>query len=114
MIDFGAKEKLIYVAHPYGGLKINADEAEKIIRQLYKDYRGRTFISPIHGICCPYESVSFEVGMEHCFELLNRCDAILLTGDWWNSRGCKEEKSFAEDMAIPIYTLPILNIVKGR
>jgi len=104
ILDF-KKAKLIYVAHPYGGNDSNKIASEENINKLFKLYPDRTFISPLHGICCPYDSVSFEEGMEHCFKLLEKCDALLLTGYWETSKGCALEQEFAKNHNIPIFYL---------
>lgn len=36
--------------------------------------------------------------------MLNRCDALVLCGDWETSKGCIGEWSFAIAKGMPIYT----------
>ena len=37
--------------------------------------------------------------------MLNKCDALVLCGDWETSKGCIGEWSFAIAKGMPIYTL---------
>ena len=97
--------KLVYVAHPYKGSIDNAENAKKSIEALYQMHPNMTFVSPIHGLCCPYDSVAYYVGLSYCLELLNRCDYLLMIGNYENSTGCQAEMAFARKMNIPIKTL---------
>lgn len=102
---FLEEARLIYVAHPYGGQEKNKKATEEIIKRLYRLIPDKTFISPIHGICCPYESVSFEDGIKYCLNLLGRCDLLMLTGEWEKSPGCNREKEYAERQGIRVAIL---------
>jgi hypothetical protein len=93
---------LIYCAHKYGGNEDNKTLVEDKIRRLQIKDPLNTYISPIHTFGYMYDDMSYDVGMDLCLSLLERCDALLvLSGD---SEGVKREKRFAILNNIPIYT----------
>jgi hypothetical protein len=94
--------KLIYVAHPYGGKWRNKRKVERIIRQLIQQYPDYTFYSPIHALGFMYSDIDYDKGMEHCLEILKRCDELWLCGRWFASKGCRIEVKFARQHDIPI------------
>ena len=66
--------KVVYVAHPYGGLSSNYESISSIMRLLCEKFPNITFVSPIHAYGFMYEAVDYEKGI---------------------SRGCKMEKEYA-------------------
>lgn len=94
--------RMVYIAHPFGGKRKNVDDAERIILKLLHAYPGTTFYSPLHATGFFYHEFPYEVGMEHCFEALRRCDALWLCEGWETSRGCKLEVECAKKHGIPI------------
>ncbi|MPM33543.1 hypothetical protein SDC9_80119 [bioreactor metagenome] len=92
--------KLIYVAHPYQGMKENEEKADKIIKELYKRYPEHSFVSPIHGIRCGYDDVTISEGLSYCLKLLSKCDGIILCNGWENSVGCTAEAALANSLGI--------------
>lgn len=87
---------LVYISHPYGGKEENKQKVEEIVSNLVKQNSGITYISPIHALDYLYHDVSYEAGLEMCLNLLEKCDKMLVFGDWKNSRGCTAEVLFAE------------------
>lgn len=107
----GNFDKKVYVAHPYGqhGDRLdNYVKVEGIITQLAIDNPNTQYISPIHSSSFLYDVYTYEVGIEQCYNMLIGCDVLLLTGEWWHSKGCGLEKDFAEQHGIEIQymTLP--------
>ena len=94
--------KMAYVAHPFLGKPENVADAERIILKLLKLYPDVVFLSPLHATGFYYFALSYELGMEHCFEMLKRCDELWLCDGWEDSRGCKFEVEFAKEHNIPI------------
>jgi len=94
--------KLIYVAHPFSGKAENVEKAERILRQLMREYPDYVFYSPLHATGYYYHDVPYDKGMEHCLEMLRRCDELWLCEGWEDSRGCSIEYSFAKGMGMPI------------
>lgn len=97
--------KLIYIAHPFGGKQENIEKVQKIITDLIWQMPDHTFYSPLHATGFLYEELSYLDGMEHCFEVLSRCDELWLTGNWRESRGCKLEFGFATERSMVIKEL---------
>ena len=94
--------KKIYVAHPYNAEERNKKSVESIIKDLVEKDPTTLYISPIHSTGYFYKNVSYEQGMEYCYELLQYCNELLLCEGWENSRGCNLEKQYAEEHGIPI------------
>ena len=99
---------LAYLAHPYGGKQKNADKAREIEKEIYrlmkqKGHEG-TIMSGIHAFChFPYEKESFKTSIDRCLTLLNKCDSLILSGDWQSSKGCCAEYAFAVSKSMPIF-----------
>ena len=97
-----------YVAHPYGGLGRNKEEVTKIIKKIHEKYPCLILLSPLSIF--EYEEYSsrpdeYTTHMVDCLTLLDRCDHLILTGDWENSRGCLCEWGFAQSKkGMRIYT----------
>ena len=95
---------LVYVAHPCGGLiRKNRKECRQIIKMLTKNLGEKyVFISPILNFGHMYYDVDYICGIETCIDLLQRCNILLLTGDWKNSKGCLCEYGAARAMQMPV------------
>lgn len=93
------KEKVIYVAAPYGGCEGNKDRVERIIKKLVKQYPNYCFLSPIHALGFLYFEMEYNEGMEHCLTLLDLCSELWVFGE---SKGTIIEKEYAKKYRIPI------------
>jgi hypothetical protein len=98
---------LVYVAHPCSGLiRKNRKECRQIIKVLTKNLGEKyVFISPILNFGHMYYDVDYICGIETCIDLLQRCNILLLTGDWKNSKGCLCEYGAARAMQMPVSEL---------
>jgi len=98
---------LIYVAGKYSG---NVDEniaaARKVSIALWE--KG-------HAVICPHLNtahmeidcgVSYEAYMQGDFNIISRCDALVMIENWRDSKGAKREHKYAESLGIPIYYAP--------
>ena len=94
--------KLIYVCHPYGGKPENVELCKGIVMKLQDKHPQDVFISGISAIPGDYCKVEYSVGLARCLELLSRCDVIIPTGEWKNSKGCLAEVAFAIKSGIEI------------
>lgn len=92
---------LIYCAHCYGGEEKNKLLAETKIKKLQSNNKEHTFISPIHAFGFNYHSLSYDEGMELCFSLLSKCDALLVLSE--ESKGVGREITYARQHSIPIF-----------
>ena len=93
---------LIYLAHPFGGKQENIEKVQKIIADLIWQIPDHTFYSPLHATGFLYDKLNYIDGMDHCFEVLSRCDELWLCDGWQESRGCNMEYAFAKGKGIPI------------
>lgn len=94
--------KMVYVSHPYGGLKENEKSADYITKILANTFPEIAFISPIHAIRCDYKTTPYTKGLQQTIEILKRSDAIFMSPGWKTSKGCKAERKVAKRMEIPI------------
>lgn len=84
------KYTMLYVAHPFGGDLVNISRAEIQLSKLRKLLPQHTLISPIHNWSyLDYEMTNQVVAIRDCVSLLLRCDALILTGRWEESAGCR-------------------------
>ena len=93
--------KMVYVAHPFQGKPENVADAERIILELLKRDPNTCYLSPLHATGFYYFALSYEDGMEHCFEMLKRCDELWLCEGWETSKGCNLEMAYADRLNMP-------------
>lgn len=96
---------MIYVAHPYGGKENNKLAAEEIMKDLVVNDSKHVYFSPIHNFGMVYFEKEYEKGLEICLNALERCNGLILCGDWRQSKGCMGEWAYAKAKNIKIYTL---------
>ena len=103
--------KLYYVAHPLfstGDAEENMVNANGLTSELQQLWQDVTFITPLDTIK-PLVDDEFRSEehyckeLAHCFNLLSRCDGIILAHGWENSSGCKAEYAFAEYLGKEIH-----------
>ena len=93
------KDKIIYVAAPYGGDEANKEKVECLIRELVQIYPDYCFVSPIHTFGFLYREMDYDEGIAHCLTLLDLCTEIWIFGD---SKGTRIEREYAKKYKIPI------------
>jgi len=103
-LDFIETKKLWYLAHPYiKNPKYNFMDANVISADLIK--RGYIVFSPV-SMSHPIDAYSDEFPQEFWYKfdfvIANRCDGIILSGDWKSSTGCLLEKKFFENKGLPV------------
>lgn len=90
--------RVLFISHPFGGQYTNYKRIKTLVEMLNSAYTGKyVFISPVLMFAGLYGDRNYEEDIEACKELLDRCDGILMCGDWKNSEGCMEEYLFALD-----------------
>ena len=111
---------LIYVAGPYGsntaengtgegfvkGTDENIEQARKIAIELWE--KGHAVICP-HLNTAHFENdckATWEDYLKGDFDMITRCDALVLTPDWMRSKGATMEMNHARSLRIPIYIYP--------
>jgi len=98
--------KVVYIAGPFTGktpwdVEQNVRVAEEAALHVAK--LGAMPLCPhsntrfFHGQCTP------AFWYEGTLELLRRCDAIMLIGNWCTSRGALAEKAEAERLELPVF-----------
>lgn len=95
-------ERIIYISHPFSGKKENKEEVEKITTKLAKKFPNMLFVSPISLFGFQYNDLTYEDGIKECLWLLSKCDTMLLTGDYKNSKGCRIEIDYCKKHNISI------------
>ena len=95
--------KMVYVAHPYSGKPENKQDCESILQQLQHDYPGYVFVAGVTSINCDYNTTPYHVGLALCLELLSRCEGIIMTNGFEDSKGCMAEMAVAKWLGIKVY-----------
>ena len=95
---------VVYMAHPFGGSFENQILARNLARSLTKEYPEATFINPIDNFIYMDRRSEEEILAAERF-ILAKCELLLLTGRWRESRGCRSEKNYAETRGIHIAQL---------
>jgi hypothetical protein len=100
---------LIYVAGKYTG---NVDENIAAARQV-----AIALWEKGHAVICPHLNtahmekdckVSWEDYLKGDFNMISRCDALVMLENWKDSRGATMEAAYATSLGIPIYYAPDL------
>lgn len=95
---------VIYLAHPFGGSFENQILSRNLARALTKEYPEATFINPLDNFIYMDRRSEEEILAAERY-ILAKCELLLLTGRWRESRGCRSEKNYAETLGIPIAQL---------
>jgi hypothetical protein len=110
--------KLIYVAGPYAtktvlngvtslkGNEQNIAQARKIAIELWE--MGHAVICPHLNTChferdCKLDHAGYLAGD---FLFISKCDAVVMTPDWQDSKGATMEYNHAISLDIPVYVYP--------
>jgi len=78
---------LYYLASPYQSIENNILKSMGTELELY--YKGIQVINPLTIL--PNVTDNEKRAMKICKKLLLTCDALILSGNWENSRGCIQE-----------------------
>ena len=95
--------KVIYIAGPYRG-EIDKNVALAERRAAHLARLGVTFVCP-HSNGRPHDdlNLSEDYWIRMTMELMRRCDAVLVVGDWQGSSGTRGEIKEAYKMAKPVF-----------
>lgn len=95
----------VYLSHPYtGDEKKNRLKARQIAAQIASVYPGIAIVNPLDALqYATMTELSYDEILKIDIELLSRCDAILMAGDWEHSRGCRREARAAYEQGIPTF-----------
>ena len=98
--------KVVYVAGPFRGpnnwdIEENIRRAERLALEVWRS--GAACI-------CPHTNTRFFQGaaddavwLDGDIEILNRCDAVVMTEDWQRSSGARAEEKHARENNIPVF-----------
>lgn len=90
-----------YMAHPYGGEAENIEKACDMAEKLADLHPYMSIINPLDNF--RYLAYFGEMDiLAREKQVLERCDVLIMTGDWKASPGCMGEFSFAYNHDIPI------------
>lgn len=97
--------KTIYISHPYTGDEaMNRDKAHLIAARLAKEYPELVFLNPLDAMCHAVTAgLGYGTVLRQTVELLRRCNSVIMTGNWRESRGCMAEYLAAQDIGMRIY-----------
>lgn len=99
---------LLYVAGPYSGdVEQNISKARAIAVELWKKD---------HSVICPHmnsahmegDGIEWETFMQGDYQMIARCDGLVMVPGWENSKGATLEKQYAESLGIPVWFAPDL------
>lgn len=95
-------KSVVYISHPYDGIKQNEDRIASIMKELIVKYPDNLFISPVHTFGFAYNNVSYETGILWCLWFLEKCDVMWIVGsEWKDSKGCSIEVEYCKEHNIP-------------
>lgn len=90
-----------YMAHPYGGKAVNIEKSCNMAEKLAGRHPRMSIINPLDNFRY-LEYFGERDILEREKQVLERCDVLIMTGDWKTSPGCMVEFSFAYNHNIPI------------
>ncbi len=94
---------LHYLSHPFtGDEEKNRAVAEAIQRELQEQYPKTLYINPIAQFKA-LAGMEYDKIMGYCLELLYKCGAVTMTGDYHVSKGCMIELAYAREYNIPVF-----------
>lgn len=115
---------LIYVSGPY------TENATGTVDEHIENARGIAIRlwTLGHAVICPHLNtahfeelcdLAWNTYLEGDLNMISRCDALVMTEDWEQSRGARIEHSYAKEIGIPIYyyhkePLPYPHITEQR
>ena len=94
---------LHYLSHPFSGdEEKNRAAAEAIQRELQERYPKTLYINPIAQFKA-LTGMEYDKIMGYCLELLEKCCAVTMTGDYRARTGCVIELTCARHNGIPVF-----------
>lgn len=99
--------KVVYLASPYSAdtdwhKYNNIQNAHLSAKYVWQN--GMACISPVSNSAWMGGEIKEKTFLDGDIEILKRCDAIFMSGDWRHSKGCLGEMEYAADNCIPIFT----------
>ena len=88
-------DNVYYLAHPLttcGTIEENLEDEQIIADKIEKCFKSAVLTRPLTLIPITLTS---EEAMPICKQMIDLCDAVIMTGDWQKSEGCTEELLYA-------------------
>lgn len=93
----------VYMAHPLASDPPgNIEKAKAICAEVALKYPNIIPVSPPLAFSFCREPEDREQAMTYCRLLLSKCDEVWMTGNWQESKGCREELELAKSLDKPI------------
>ncbi len=83
-----------YMAHPYGGDAINIELARGMATKIARKFPNLVIVNPLDNFLFAHGTDEAKI-LKAASALLNRCDILILTGNWRESFGCQKELEIA-------------------
>jgi len=104
--------RLVYVAGPFRGphafaIAENIRAAERLALALWR--AGAAVICPHANTANFQGACPDDVWLEGDLEMMRRCDAVVLTPEWYRSEGARAERAEAEACGLPVFATTIAN-----
>lgn len=104
-VPFEPRLKVIYIAGPY-----RADTEWGVVQNIRKAEEAALFVWRCGGVAlCPHKNTALfggacpdDVWLRGDLELLSRCDAVWMIGEWGESAGAQAEVQYAFEYGIPV------------
>lgn len=101
---------MIYISGPITGDKAYRQKFRAAAEQLKA--RGYNVVNPAElDDVLPVESMTWSQILDHCLDLLGRCDAVVVLPGWEESRWCNREVGYAQGVGMII--LPIEELLQN-
>lgn len=95
---------IVYVSHPFpfGGKESAKEDVRRICQNDAENLPDVLFIPALTITCRDYDPTQYARDLGLLIELESRCDAVLMTGNWTASVGCRAEYEYAARNGIPV------------
>lgn len=104
--------KVVFISAPVNSGARNQWERELNIRVAEEAFHELAWMYEVAPICVHMmerfmnDAIGGNKWMENDLAILGRCDAIVLAGEWKDSKGCLKEKAFAEKAGLKVFLYP--------
>lgn len=94
--------KLVYLAHPYGGQRVNLCNAMDLGNKLTFEYPDIFVFNAVPYFRQFRDAFPEKNIMERCLDMVRRSDELWLAPGWTNSEGCVREYMCARAEKKPV------------
>lgn len=100
--------RLVYISHPYTGKETaNRKAAEEIAAGLSRLHPDIVFVNPLNAFRHMKKAkIGYEETIAQCLALLEKCDGVIMAGNWKDSYGCGKERGHAKAKGMDVWDSP--------